>query len=375
MNSRNLVLISLLSFTIFSSTACTLRLGAAAVEQPALGHSIYMPRPKNFSPQMSSRPMATKSVPQPDENFIYLTEVREKFYQEQFLWLDAEAKRLRSSKERLHDGAWKLYILYAAVGNPNYSGEPGEEVWQRYLSLLRKWVQLQPDSVTARVAMGEFFVNYGWHARGNGYSSTVTQEGWRLFETRLGEAEQALAAARSLPERCPHWYQPALRIAQATGWDLRSFNQVFDEAVNMEPDYYYFYRVKAMYLLPRWHGQPGDWEKFTEEASNKLGGERGDMIFFLTYTYMLSFHDLTFMNQHHDAWPRLLAGFRALEKRFGRSMDRANEACFLASSVGDFKVAKELFLRIGDKPDLDVWRSSENFEMMRSAALQYADKL
>src|SRR5437868_13509760 len=192
MNFRNLVIISVLGLILFSSNACTLPLGVAAVEPQELGHTIYLPPAKTFSPQqpLPQRTPST-SLTQPEtENSIYLNKVREKFYQEQFLWLDAEAKRIRSSKERLHDGAWKLYILYAAVDNPNYANITGEEDWQRHLPLLHKWLELQPQSVTVRVALGEFFVNYGWHARGDGYSYKVTEEGWRQLGTRLAEAER-----------------------------------------------------------------------------------------------------------------------------------------------------------------------------------------
>jgi len=99
------------------------------------------------------------------------------------------------------------------------------------------------------------------------------------------------------------------------------------------------------------------------EAARRLGGERGDIVFFLIYTEMIAYHDLDFMKERRAALPQVLAGFRALEKRFGESPVRVNEACLLAASAGDVRVARELFNRIGDAPDFQVWRTAENFEM------------
>jgi hypothetical protein len=70
-------------------------------------------------------------------------------------------------------------------------------------------------------------------------------------------------------------------------------------------------------LLPRWHGEEGEWERFVEESTLNVGGAEGDIIFFAVYSQMLSLHDITFMNTHQRAWPRLLSGFRSIEKLYG----------------------------------------------------------
>lgn len=364
MNSKNLLIIFTLGLSVFASS-CTLSTSRAARRdgrEPAPAGSpsgdFKIKRPSSFDPVIAA----------------YEDEVREKLYAEQFSWLEDAARKARDGKERMPGGSWKLNLFYIAVGGLNIDGADDGD-WQRHLSFLRKWVAQQPQSITAKVGLAEALINYGWDARGTGFADKVTDEGWELFEQRLMEANQVLLDARESRKGCPHWYVSMLRLGQYVGAPPETFDRLFAEAVNFEPDYYYYYRVKSMYLLPRWHGQPGDWEKFASESARRVGGEKGDILFFLIYSQMISMHDLSFMKEHREAWPRLLAGFRALEKQFGESPTRLNEACLLAASSGDIGVAKELFKRIGDAPNFDIWRTAENFEMYRGWALNRANKV
>ena len=61
------------------------------------------------------------------------------------------------------------------------------------------------------------------------------------------------------------------------------YNKLFEEAIAFEPLYPHFYINKAIYLLPRCHGQEGDWEGFAEETSQSAGGKEGSML----YSYLV----------------------------------------------------------------------------------------
>jgi hypothetical protein len=294
-------------------------------------------------------------------------DIREQFKRQQFGVIDRQARKARTNRERMPGGYWKLNAIYTAVSDPEGEVQATDGQWEDHIAELRAWVRAQPKSITARVALANSLIDYAWKARGTGFSGTVTEIGWKLFSKRLAEAERVLTEAGALREKCPHWYLLMLQLAQIQG-SAEQFEALFRQAVEMEPTYYYFYRVKATTLLPRWHGQPGDWEKFADVSAQEVGGYEGDIIFFLIYTHMSSYHDLTFMNEHHQAWPRLLAGFRGMEKLYGLSPQRLNEACLFAISLGDTQTAKELFDRIGNQYDLSVWHSIQTFEMFRESA-------
>src|SRR3954470_11088334 len=137
MKFRNPRIILTLGLILFSSSACTMQFGKDATQHPGQRQPVIpLGAARTATPQQTPAPLPP---PPATENSIYLERVREMFYQRQFAWLDAEAGRLRASKERLTDGAWKLFIFYAAVDDPD-TARAGEEGWPRYLSLLREWV-------------------------------------------------------------------------------------------------------------------------------------------------------------------------------------------------------------------------------------------
>jgi len=199
----------------------------------------------------------------------------------------------------------------------------------------------------------------------------VSDVAWEVFNKRLSIAAQVLYEAATLKEKCPEWYEVSLRVSVGQSWNREEFERLFAEGVKLEPTFYYLYQVKAMYLLPRWFGKEGEWERFAEESALKVGGHQGDIIFFAIYAAMLSVNvnDVTFMNTHHFAWPRLKAGFRSIEKLYGVAPHRLNQACFFAVASGDTRTAVELFDRIGEEFDKTVWRSKSTFDIFRNGTL------
>ncbi len=304
-----------------------------------------------------------------DREFIaYKHQLFERFLKRDYSWIDRESGKLRASKERLPGGYWKLRALYDAIDAP--AGEQASDGdWQDQITKLEGWAKQRPQSITPRVALAEAWRSYAWKARGGGQAKTVSDAAWKVFNKRLGIAAQVLFEAASLKEKCPHWYVSSLWLGIGQGWDREVFERLFAEAVKLEPTYYYLHQVKAMYLLPRWYGEEGEWERFAEESALNVGGHEGDIIFFAIYSSMFSMHDITFMNTRKPAWPRLHGGFRSIEKLYGAAPHRLNEACFFAAATGDYRAAVELFHRISEEYDQTVWRSKSTFEVFRNSTL------
>jgi len=174
-----------------------------------------------------------------------------------------------------------------------------------------------------------------------------------------------LSEASDLNEHCPYWYQTALWVGIGQSWGREALDKIFDAGVEMEPTFYYLYQTKATYLLPRWGGAEGEWEKFAQDSALKLGGNQGDIVFFTIYSQVLMFHGMLLMNSHQQDVPKLLAGFQSIEKLYGASAHRLNEAAFFSSSGNDVQVTAQLFDRIGDDFDESVWRSKQTYEVFR----------
>ena len=122
----------------------------------------------------------------------------------EFKQLDCLADSARSHQEKFPGGLWKIHAIYGGLEKPLLHAT--QQDWNTHMELVQRWASPRPKSITARVALAESYVNYGWDARGHGYADTVSKSGWSLFEKRTAKAGQILKQASTLSTKCPEWY-------------------------------------------------------------------------------------------------------------------------------------------------------------------------
>jgi hypothetical protein len=286
--------------------------------------------------------------------------------EEKFEELDCLADHARSGKERLPGGLWKVHLLYLGLRQPvPYPVHATQEDWTDLLQRLQRWATARPESITARVALALAHLEYASDARGSGYASTVSQSGWKLFEERTAEAKRILTEASKLATKCPEWYVAMQMVSQNQSWPVTEARALFEEANKFEPEYYTYARDLASYLLPKWSGEPGDTEKFVQEIADRIGGDKGDILYF-----QVAAADYVICGCKDNpqlSWDRIKRGFEASEKHYGVSMVNLNRIAYLASYFGerDPVYAVKVFKRIGDQWDAESWRSHEDFEQIK----------
>lgn len=290
--------------------------------------------------------------------------------QEKFGELDCLADAARAGKSRFSGGAWKLRYIYLGLDSPR-PGHPTQEDWRQHFGLMDRWIKQNPHSITARIALAESYVQYGWDARGNGYSDNVSESGWKLLSERAARAKAILDAASETARKCPDWYFAMQEVAQAQGWNVAPARALYERAVAFEPDYQYYYRTFAEYLQPKWSGKEGDAARFAEEAANNVGGDAGDTLYFLIADVIVCAcqDDREFS---HFSWPRAQKGFAALEKKYGPSMVMVNSYALMATKSQDWVDADSAFKRIGNEWNEDKWVSEGFFQGQRTIAAQFA---
>jgi hypothetical protein len=286
--------------------------------------------------------------------------------EEKFVELDCLADRARSGKERLPGGLWKIHLLYQGLRYPVlYPVHATQEDWTGHLQLLQRWVKARPESITARVASALAYLGYASDARGTGYANTVSESGWKLFGERTAEAQRILKEASKLTGKCPEWYVAMQMVSVNQSWSVADARALFEEANKFEPEYYTYARDLAYYLLPKWSGKAGDTEKFLQEAADRIGGDKGDILYFQVAAadYVICGCD----GNPDLSWDRIKRGFEASEKRYGVSMENLNRIAYLASYFGerDPVYANKILTRIGDQWDAETWGSQETFEQMK----------
>lgn len=284
----------------------------------------------------------------------------------EFEQLDCLADLARSHKETFPGGMWKIHSLYSGLAQPPL--HPTEEDWAAHIESLQRWASTKPDSVAARVALAESYVNYGWDARGSGYADTVSESGWKLFANRAAKAKQILEEGSALSAKDPEWYFAMQSVALAQSWEPDVRQALLEKAVKFEPAYYYYYRAYTYSILPKWGGEDGEVAKFLQETADKIGGDAGDILYFrVAGTLVCGCQNDQKLGL---SWPRIQMGFEAVEKRNGSSLENLNLLAHMAFSLGQIGVAYETFSRIGDQWSPSVWDKSSDFESAKKWAKQ-----
>lgn len=139
-----------------------------------------------------------------DDEELYEGQVKSYFDQGNFDKLEQTAEEARVSKGRFVGGVWKLYGFYFAIGRIPEGQPTTDAVWDARLARLKKWESARPESVTARAALAEVYVNYAWDGRGSEAANEVTQDQWQrqvLTHVNRGAGEATLKDEFDVPAR------------------------------------------------------------------------------------------------------------------------------------------------------------------------------
>jgi hypothetical protein len=281
--------------------------------------------------------------------------------------LEKTAKELRASKARFPEGLWKLSIFYNGIHSDAYSNRDAE--WTECFQKLDQWKTQYPNSITLCVARAEVLTSYAWKARGGDWASKVTPEGWKLFSERLAQARAVLEEGEKLSEKCPHWFAAMETVALGQGWDREEEAQLFKEAGAFEPQYYDYYFRRVTYLLPRWHGEQGEWEKFAEEMVKENPGGEGKTIYARIAWSATEYYNNLFKDTGIQ-WPLMKQGFEEMMKHYPTSNWNLNAFAKFAVQAEDRATARELVKRIGNHYLVEPWGTPGTLQ----AALAWIEK-
>ena len=327
----------------------------------------------------------------------FVAEVKKNYELEVFEALDKAAVQARYGKERFPGAEWKLAVFYQSLTWPAAGKNATDAEWKAHLGRLQRWADKSPDSMTARIALGAAWVEYAKKARTDAvdWQAIDREIGGKQYQSRLRQAEKALSydpaammgrfvakvkseywlrTSARLRSHCPHWYVVRLALEQGRMWDWPRYNNFFAEGVALEPTYYYLYEVKAADLLPRNHGLTSQWEGFTTNSADQIGGPEGDITYFRTVAHVRPLFDNSvsqenFFRDHLIAVRRLIEGYNQLEARHGVTSRQTNEMALLLSLAKEYTQAKSLFDRIGENWDPAIWQKRAAFEGYRNMAM------
>lgn len=346
-----------------SPTRLILLLTIATVALVALG--VFSWQNREEETPVAEAKVSAASRSEWDELVKFRGDSRSLFNNRKFAELEARADELRASKERFRNGSWKIAHFYDSL---ECHDEEPESMWQLHMQIYKEWETKFPQSVTAQVAHAKFMANYAWQARGSGYANEVTEEGWRAFHERLGTAHTILDQSKALGH-CPVWWSTRMKVALGQQEPPAEYDALFQQAKAQEPLFFGYDTSRAYYLLPRWYGEPGDWEAAAEKEIERPGG-----MGFESYARVVSeqagFYGNIF-KESKASWRKTKKGFEEMRTRYPDSKGLLNNYCRMACFAGDREQAKKLFAEIGDDKVQAEWRRKGNeFERAKAWAME-----
>ncbi len=128
-------------------------------------------------------------------------------------------------------------------------------------------VAAHPNNPVAYLLRGVHGVLWGWEARGSGWASAVTEEGWRLLRERCSMAVTDLAHAASLDPLDPTPFAWLLRAGLGLEWSMKDAESCFAEGQRRGPEHFDLYWRMLSWKLAKWHGSAEESLAFARAAA------------------------------------------------------------------------------------------------------------
>jgi Domain of unknown function (DUF4034) len=284
----------------------------------------------------------------------------------QFDELDRIAAQSSRSKPTLLTG-YALHKMLDYLHTPISTGTGGD-AWAEHIQLLENWANHSSNSVHPRIALGRAYVSWAWSARGSEYTDQVTKEGWEMFAQRLNKADNVLADAEKISIERPELYSVWLTAAYGLNLPQKRIDEIFEKGRTAGRDFVHLYFVKSRFLLPRWCGKPGDWEKFAKQMADERGGSEGDLLYLLIARNQAWTEGDDFFKNTRTSFARMKKGFEVKLNSATDEIGELNSYCYFACIAGDRATARSLFQRIGSKWRQAQWKNEGRFQKWKNWA-------
>ena len=252
-----------------------------------------------------------------------------------------------------------------------FSNQPD---WSKSLARIEDLKKKFPGKHFVALAEAQYWIDYAWNARGDGYASSVTPEGWKLFHERLEKAEKILNETKSYSAEIPTWYVEMIDVQSALGRSEEDRDKTFLEGTKRYKTFYPTYFTMLHYLSPKWGGS---WEtvdnliKWSVDNTKEIDGNSMYARLYWAASGELREGESLFKNTR-VSWPKMRNGFEDLMVRHPKSNWNLNNFAKFACEAGDRKTFLSLRRQIGKKVMAAAWRGSPNLELCE-AKFSYAE--
>ncbi len=267
-----------------------------------------------------------------------------------------------TSTERFPDGQWKLIAF-------EYSFDLMFKTWKGWDGDLKRfadWKVKNPNSPASTLIEVIFWRTYAWNARGGGYASTVSKEGWELFRERMEKAKALLAKSNDQAKACPLWHSLMLDTLRDSGAKLAELEAIYKEAVTLFPAYHPIHFSMGSAISPRWGGSAEIFDKFAKDSVKITKQTEGNSLYARLYwtqdgpgQYTIQFPK----GSKTPEWDLIKSGFEDLMQRYPESTWNMNKFASFACRANDKATYLKLRQQLGTIIDSALWPSGYSVDV------------
>ena len=232
------------------------------------------------------------------------------------------------------------------------------------------------DPSTVLTVQGYFNLDYAWDARGDGWASTITDEGRKLMYQRLAKAAAALEQAWQLDPTNSDAATQMLAVELGQGEGRDRMELWFGRAMTADPDNYEACKAKLYYLEPKWYGSGDEMLKFGREC---LAGGNWDAG--IPYILVKAHLDLSeyganglqskpqrdYFTNNPQAWKDIESVYSEHRKHRPKSVMHDLMIARVAEWCGAWGMANQMFDEVGDAFDTSVFSAEEQDSVRQEA--------
>ncbi|MBI1314020.1 hypothetical protein GC176_22220 [bacterium] len=298
-------------------------------------------------------------IPAEAENTFSLLQFQKLIADKQFASLDELAERYRRDQTIFPSGSTALGLLYWSL--THVRPENSRNLEQR-IEDLKQWVKQRPDSVTAKIALANTHARFGDFARGGRLASDVSDTQMGAYVEGHEQAMEILEPLLKAETPDPELYAALIHSTRALGGEADDVRQWALQALRLYPWYLHAINESATYFLPRWYGAEGDLVRLADALAGAAGDE-GDAAYAKVVLSVRDYATVTTLHEDSFDLERLRRGLKQLQEKSPRSRSLRDETCYLACLALDREWASELFAKIGEDPELNVWQKREFYKL------------
>lgn len=237
--------------------------------------------------------------------------------------------------------------------------------WSKSYARIQELKKAHPGKAFIALAEASYWNAYAWDARGGGYASTVTPDGWQLFHERLGKAEQVLLDSKAYASALPPWYDDMLAVQTTLDRSPEQKMRTFLEGAKRFKTYYPLYFTMLNFLTPKWGGSWEQVDKFVAWSVENTKDVDGTTMYARLYwvAYQSLRPEEKLFRDTRASWPKMKKGFEDMMARHPKSKWNLNNFAKFACVAGDKTTFSALRRQIGNDVMEEAWPGPETLDL------------